>query len=1086
MQDSTQGFRLSPQQRNLWLLQETNPEQLYRISCALQLEGDLQARILERALYDVVARHEILRTTFHRPPGVRTPYQVISDNAHPAWQAIDLSQLNSANQEHRIESSLAEERARRFDFERGPLLRVSLFKLSPHRRVMTVSLPALCADAATVPNFVRELHAAYQSILHEQDHAREVMQYADFSEWQNELREANDEQVNQGQKFWGERAGFLETPPIFPREQKSEAVPPAIESVPLRFTASLCTQLEALATDPDFSLTTFLFANWQALVWRLTGQSEFVIFNLFDGRKLADLEGALGLYDSYLPVWCRGGDVPFQDLLAGARRAIGETHEWLEFFEHRPTNDQVGFEFTEWADLNGDGLAFSICRHEVFHQAFKIKLVAVKSMNGLSVELRFDRNRFDRPTIERMAGYFESLVAQTSVCVSSPTSQQESLAQPEHHSSPEIQRSSSDLLIADVSATRRAGYSATCEQTEVRSTSIGAIDILGAAERRQLLVDFNLTEAPFSHEKCIHQLFEAQVERTPSAPALVFEDTELSYTELNARSNQLAYLLKERGAKANDRVGLNLPRSADVIVGLLGTLKAGAAYVPLNPEHPKERLSFQLAESQASLLITNTGSLDEELKFEGATIDLQLDREALAAAPDSNLDEIATPENLAYVIYTSGSTGVAKGVAIQHRNLVNYTEFILELLKIDKPLHFATVTTITADLGNTCIFPALLSGGCLHVLSYDVAMEGELFSDYVSKRPIDVLKIVPSHLQALLAAQPNGGMLPTRTLLLGGEALPWELVEKISSLRPDCQIFNHYGPTETTVGSLTFRVGAVQTDKSSMTVPIGKPIANTRAYVLDRYLQPQPSGVAGELFIGGAGVSAGYLNQPAETSARFVADPFTAEAGARLYRTGDLARSLPDGNLEFLGRIDNQIKVRGFRVELGEVEAVLATHAAVQQAVVIGQAGEGSSDKLTSAERLIAYIVPQGSKPPTADDLRSFLTQRLPDYMIPSAFMSLKTIPLTPNGKVDRAALPKPDESRPEMLRVFVAPRNETERELAGIWAGLLKVDEVGVHDNFFELGGHSLLATQVVSRMRQAFQTEIPLRSLFEAPTVA
>jgi amino acid adenylation domain-containing protein len=482
-------------------------------------------------------------------------------------------------------------------------------------------------------------------------------------------------------------------------------------------------------------------------------------------------------------------------------------------------------------------------------------------------------------------------------------------------------------------------------------------------------------------------------------------------------------------------------------------------------------------------VISNAGSIDGELNFQGTTLDLELHRNLLNAAPKTNPVNNAAPENLAYVIYTSGSTGVAKGVAVQHRNLVNYTEFILRLLAVDQPLHFATVTTITADLGNTCIFPALLSGGCLHVLSYDVAMEAELFKKYVAQRPIDVLKIVPSHLQALLATDPNGEILPSKFLLLGGEAFSWDLAKKISELRPGCQVFNHYGPTETTVGCMTFKLSGVQTDRNTGTVPIGRPIANTRAYVLNEYLQPQPDGVAGELFIGGAGVSTGYLNEPAETSSRFMADPFTAVAGARFYRTGDRVRSLRDGNLKFLGRLDNQIKVRGFRVELGEIETVLSMHPLVQQAVVVGSSdGENT---LAIADRLVAYVVTRGI-PPSSEELRNFLAERLPDYMIPSVIVALKALPLTANGKIDRAALPKPEETRPELMRLFVAPRNETEKELAGIWAGLLKVDAVGVNDNFFELGGHSLLATQVVSRMRQAFQTEIPLRSLFEAPTVA
>ena len=503
------------------------------------------------------------------------------------------------------------------------------------------------------------------------------------------------------------------------------------------------------------------------------------------------------------------------------------------------------------------------------------------------------------------------------------------------------------------------------------------------------------------------------------------------------------------------------------------------AFLTGNPEHPVARLMLQLEESNASILITNGSGLAESLKFDGTIIDFERDHTLLLSEPKTNPPSVTTTENLVYVIYTSGSTGVPKGVAVKHQGLVNYVQFILRRLEVNEPLHFGTVSTITADLGNTCIFPALVSGGCVHLISYDTSMEGDLFAAYLAKHPIDVLKIVPSHLNALLASKRKGVILPTKYLILGGEALSWNLVERISQEQGSCKVINHYGPTETTVGSLTFDLDR-DASYNSITVPIGQPIANTQVYILDRHLNPTPTGVAGELCIGGAGVAAGYLNQPEETARRFLSDPYSQQPGMRLYRTGDLARYLADGNVEFLGRIDHQLKVRGFRVELGEIEAVLAMHHEVRQAVVIAEAGTSGS------ERLVAYVVASGIKPPTNEELRNFLSQHVPDYMIPSTFVFLKAMPLTPNGKIDRVALPAPDEARPDMQRLFVAPRTSLEKEMADIWAEFLKLNEVGVHDNFFELGGHSLLATQVVSRMRKALNCELPLRSLFESPTIA
>ncbi|OLE13985.1 MAG: hypothetical protein AUI36_39430, partial [Cyanobacteria bacterium 13_1_40CM_2_61_4] len=1077
MQNSSQGFRLSPQQKSLWSAQQAHSSragtgQPYRAVSAILVEGDLQPRLLEKALYNVVQRHEILRTTFHRPPGVKTPFQVVSDNAHPAWQAIDLTHLDVPHRDHRVEASLAEERARLFDFERGPLLRITLLKLSLHRRVMILCLPALCADSMTLTNFVKELSHAYESVLGGQELACESMQYADFAQWQNELFEADDEHAAEGRAHWKQQTSVAASQPVLPLEKfanlanlaklaKQAAEPSsfAFASVPIAIDRGLVKRIERLAHDCDSTISALLFAAWQAIVWRLTGRSDFVIFNLCDGRKLEDLEAALGLYARFVPVACHCEDVPFPKLLRGVQQALNQANEWQEYFEIDLPAADLAFEFEERPLRSmGVSLSFSILKQHVCIQPFKLKLSCTRAGDAIAAELQYDPQVFDRDSVERIAGYFQRFL----------------------------------FAVAHNEIAQTKVYA-----TEI---TIGAVEILGTEERQRLLFELNRTTADYPKAKCVHELFEEQVARTPTAVALVFGDQEFNYNELNVRSNQLAHLLRRRGVAPNDCVGLCLERSAEMVIGLLGILKAGGAYVPLNPEHPRERLALQLAESKARVLITKGGEFnqhagsvrsqgDGSLYFAGETIDLDLHRELLAAEPETNLSPVGTPDNLVYVIYTSGSTGVPKGVAVQHRNLVNYTQFVLQRLAIDAPLHFATVSTITADLGNTCIFPSLVSGGCLHVLSYDVAMEGELFRNYVTKRPIGVLKIVPSHLQALLASQPAAEILPSKYLILGGEPLSWELVERIRAADHTCQIVNHYGPTETTVGSLTFGVNAETNSSASLTVPIGRPIANTRVYALDKYLQPQPIGVAGELYIGGAGVASGYLNQAAETAARFVADPFADEAGARLYQTGDLVRHLADGNVEFLGRVDNQVKVRGFRVELGEIEAVLAAYPGVQQAIALVRPHKDSasvSSQNASDSRVVAYIVASGAKPPSQDDLRDFLKLKVPDYMIPAVFVFLKSLPLTPNGKVDRAALPAPEDARPDLQKVFVAPRTPVEKELAGIWASLLKVNDVGVHDNFFDLGGHSLLATQVVSRMRKVFQTEIPLRSLFESPTVA
>lgn len=953
----------------------------FRAVSTILIEGELDAPRLQRAVEQLVSRHEILRTTFNRPPGIKIPFQVISDK---------------------------------------PQLSLTLTKRSEDSHLLVLSLPSLCADSATLTNLTAELSRAYASAL-EQD---EPIQYADFAEWQHELLEAD----NDGASYWRTvQAASLPTVtlPLEKRVAQPRSFSPDSIAIDL---SSHISKIEALAAET--SVSTILLACWHALLWRLAGETEssFLLYALSTGRQSEDLANALGLYAKYLPIGVHCEDGSFTAHLRRISNALQAAEEWQEYFDPGASANiasSIAYEFEErQARHDAGGLSFSVIDQHACIDPFKLKLSCVHSGPTLSARLHYDKQVFDTNTVQSIAGYFERFL--------------------------------SGVL-------------------ENSQTHLSDIEIIDAGEHRRLTVELNQTAAPeFVVNKTVHELFEAQVSRTPTALALVSGDQRLTYEGLNSRANQLAHLLRRHGVGPDVCVGLCVERSAEMIVGLLGILKAGGAYVPLNPDHPRERLALQLAESKAHVLITS-GPMDQV--FDGATIDLHRDRALLDAESNHNPPTAARAENFIYVIYTSGSTGIPKGVAVRHENLINYTQYILQRLKVAGPLSFATVSTISADLGNTCVFPALLSGGCLHVIGYEASMEGDLLRDYFIKHRIEVLKIVPSHLSTLLATQTDGGMLPAKYLILGGEALTWDLVQNISRFDHTCQIINHYGPTETTVGSLTYSVDEHAASPYSSTLPIGRPIANTRCYILDRRQRPVPFGVAGELHIGGAGVAYGYLNQPAETEARFLPDPFTGDSEGRMYRTGDLVRYLPDNNIEFLGRVDHQVKVRGFRVELAEIEAVLSNHAGVRQAVVTLNRDQ------TGNERIVAYLV---SAPTSPDKLRAALKQKLPDYMVPSVFVFLKSLPLTPNGKVDRAALPAPDDTRVGLQIDFVAPRTQIESELAGIWAVLLKLDAVGVHDNFFDLGGHSLLATQVVSRMRKEFQLEIPLRSLFETPTVA
>ncbi|MEG4093098.1 amino acid adenylation domain-containing protein, partial [Microcoleus sp. Pol12B4] len=548
----------------------------------------------------------------------------------------------------------------------------------------------------------------------------------------------------------------------------------------------------------------------------------------------------------------------------------------------------------------------------------------------------------------------------------------------------------------------------------------------------------------------------------------------ITYRELNDRANQLAHHLQNLGVEPEVVVGICLDRSLETIVGMLGILKAGAAYLPIDPATPADRKALMLEDARVQVLITQQRLAESLPKTQVNIVCIDTDIPTVSASYTPR----ASSENLAYVIYTSGSTGTPKGVAIEHGQLLNYLYSIQEKLNLPSGASFATVSTFAADLGNTAIFPALCSGGCLHIVSQERATDPEALGEYFRRHSIDCLKIVPSHLAALLTSSQAESILPRKRLILGGEAASWELIQEIRKINPDCLIFNHYGPTEATVGVLTYQVYGEELKGISETVPLGRPIANTQIYLLDSHLQPVPVGVPGELHIGGSSLARGYLNRPELTAEKFIPNPFGAPE-AHLYKTGDLARYLPDGNIEFIGRIDNQVKIRGFRIELGEIEAALGQHPDIAQAVVVAR------EDAPGEKRLVGYFVSDRKQAPSSSELRRFLATKLPEYMVPWAFVTLKSLPLTPNGKVDRRSLPEPDSARAKLEGTFAEPRTPAEETIAQIWGQLLEVEKVGIYDNFFELGGDSISSIRIVAKINQAGLRVTP-KQLFECPTVA
>jgi amino acid adenylation domain-containing protein len=600
---------------------------------------------------------------------------------------------------------------------------------------------------------------------------------------------------------------------------------------------------------------------------------------------------------------------------------------------------------------------------------------------------------------------------------------------------------------------------------------IAKLPLLTAKDRQQLLVEWNRTQTNYPHTKCIHHLFEEQVQLTPDAIAIEFNQQHLTYRELNDLANQLANYLISLRVGADTLVGICVERSLEMIVGLLGILKAGGAYVPVDPNYPTERVEYMLDCAQAKVLVTQQSIFKNLPKQRSVVVCLDTDWEQIAQQSAKTPIDRVKPDNIAYVIYTSGSTGKPKGVQVLHRGVVNFLTFSQQELSITAEDAILAITSLSFDPAVLEIFLPIMVGARLVLVSREVAMDGKQLSATISAAGITMMQATPATWQLLLESGWSGE--PHLKLGAGGEAMSRELATQL--LSRSAAVWNFYGPTETTIASTFYQVGA---DRRQ--IPIGKPIANTEIYILDPQIQPVPIGVVGELHIGGVGLATGYWQQPELTVEKFIPHPFSEIPNSRLYKTGDLARYLPDGNIECLGRIDNQVKIRGFRIELGEIETLLNQHPGVAQSTVIVR------EDVQGDRRLVAYIVLDRESTPNTSQLRQFLQQKLPDYLIPSAFVTLPTLPLTPNGKIDRSGLPEPDSASLNSDTNFVAPSNPTAEVLAKIWSQVLRVEQIGIHDNFFELGGHSLLATQVISRIRQAFSMEIPLQALFEQPTIA
>jgi len=1028
-----EGFQLSPQQEHLWSLQQHDNKTVYRSDCVISITGNFDIKRLDLALQAVVNRHEILRTCFRCLPGMTIPVQVITNSKITLEQTYNLSNLTVEEQDSKFKVIVQNLKSLPFDLEKGFNLQTALITLSSDKHLLYLSLPAICGDTITLHNLMREVANAYSDTL-ENELSEEPLQYADFSEWQNQILEAEETEI--GRKYWLQQnlsiVDTVKLPYEINNSDKYQFEPKAINSL---IDADLVQKIEIITNKYNTSSSIFLLTCWQVLLWRLLEKSEIIIGVGTDGRKYDELKSALGLFAKYLPLHSYlEKNLSFSKILQQVNESIEEINKWQECFSWEQinsyatklTNLPFGFDFQqEFVICDVGNVKFSIEEQYTCIEKFKIKLSCKQQDEALNLEFHYDSNLFNGESIELIAENFNQLVASV---INNPD--------------------------------------------EV----ISKLNILSDRTLHQLLFEFNQTEANYPKNNCIHQLFAEQVERTPNNIAVAFNNQQLTYAELNTRANQLANYLQRLGVGAEVLVGICVERSLEMLVGILGILKAGGAYVPLDPHYPQERLAFMLEDTQVSILLTQQHLLEGLPNHNAKSICLDKDWETIAQESQENPLTTASAENLAYVIYTSGSTGKPKGVAIAHRNLVHSTNVRISCYQ-EPVTSFLLLSSFAFDSSVAGIFWTLCCGGTLHLPEEGVQREVPKLVELISQNRISHLLSLPS-LYALILQQAQPEKLNSlRVVIVAGEACPPELVQQHSQLQSQTLLFNEYGPTEATVWSSVYHCQSLETGTQ---ISIGRPIANTQIYILDSHLHPVPVGVTGEIYISGEGIARGYLNQPAITSEKFIPHPFSQKPGMRLYKTGDLARYLSDGNIEFLGRIDNQVKIRGFRIELGEIEALLNQHPEVKETVVIAR------EDVAGNKRLVAYVVPQPKSAITVNELRDYLKDKLPDFMLPSAVVLLKELPLSPNGKVDRKALPAPEEVRADLIGEFVPPRTPVEEKLTQIWAEVLKVEKVGIYDNFFELGGHSLLTTQLLAKVKEAFNLDISLRSLLEKPTVA
>jgi len=1027
-QGTAANLPLSFAQQRLWFLDQLEPgNPLYNISQILRMRGRLDLNALHRSLNRIVERHQSLRTTFGLKDG--EPVQVIAPHLEVPLPIVDLS--DSVEPEEQLRRRAKQEAHRPFDLARGPLLRTEVLRLGREDHALLLTMHHVISDRWSLGVLATELASHYEAFAAGYTAAVPELpvQYSDYAAWQRGWLQgpALAKQADYWKRQLAGAPAVLELPTDRPR--------PAVmtnrgATVSITLPHELLRKLVTLSQAEGVTLFMTLLAGFQSLLARYSGQDDIVVGSPIANRQHAEVEPLIGFFVNTLAI--RGnlaGDPSFRQVMARSKNACLQAYAHQDIpFEKlvEELNPERSLSYSpifqvmlalqnapvEVPRLTGLAVERSMIYPDT--SMFDMSWFALEVPDGLMVRAEYSTDLFDAETVTRALGCYQQLL---------------------------------ESAVADPEA------------------RISQLSILGEVERQKILVEFNAAEALFPTGLCLDDLVEQTAARVPDSDALVCGSQRLSYRELNERANQIADHLIQNGAGPDVLVGIFLERNLDLLPAILGVLKSGSAYVPLDPNYPRERLAAILEDAKAPLVVTQRSLVDQIKAIGARKVCLDSDWGEIGRGSTHNPNVKVEPHHLAYVLFTSGSTGRPKGVALEHRSAVAFVHWAQTVFSLRELAGVLLSTSVCFDLSIFEIFAPLSVGGKA------ILVQNALYLPSTEARDeVTLLNTVPSAMAELvqMKAVPSS----VKTINLAGEALPESLVNGIYRGTSAEKLYNLYGPTEDTTYSTYTLTHADER------VTIGRPLPNTQAYVLGSHGNPQPIGVPGELHLAGAGLARGYYGRPDLTAERFLPNPFSAKKNARMYRTGDLCRWLADGNLEYLGRLDHQVKLRGFRIELGEIESVLAQHASVRQCLVVPREDEPGQ------KRLAAYLVAEPGAAPREEDVRNHLKQSLPDFMIPSAFVVLDAFPLTPNGKIDRKALPIPEYAH--QTATYVAPRNSVEEQIADIWAKVLRIRQVGATDDFFALGGHSLLATQVVSRIRQSLKVEVPLRALFEAPTVA